>query len=47
MSGWSVWSASPSDVSPDLARATIASLTVLGGLQASSEVKKILADRIR
>ncbi len=35
------------DVPPDLARATIASLTVLGGLQASAEVKKILADRIR
>ncbi len=35
------------DVSPDLARATIASITVLGGLQASAEVRKILADRIR
>ena len=35
------------DVPPDLALATIASLTVLGGLQASAEVKKILADRIR
>jgi Arc/MetJ-type ribon-helix-helix transcriptional regulator len=35
------------DVSPELARATIASITVLGGLQASAEVKKILADRIR
>jgi Arc/MetJ-type ribon-helix-helix transcriptional regulator len=36
-----------SDVSPELAHATIASITVLGGLQASAEVKKILADRIR
>ncbi len=35
------------DVPPELARATIASITVLGGLQASAEVKKILADRIR
>jgi Arc/MetJ-type ribon-helix-helix transcriptional regulator len=35
------------DVSPELARATIGSITVLGGLQASPEVKKILADRIR
>jgi Arc/MetJ-type ribon-helix-helix transcriptional regulator len=35
------------DVSPDLAHATIGSITVLGGLQASTEVKKILADRIR
>jgi Arc/MetJ-type ribon-helix-helix transcriptional regulator len=35
------------DVSPELASATIASITVLGGLQASPEVKKILADRIR
>jgi Arc/MetJ-type ribon-helix-helix transcriptional regulator len=35
------------DVSPELARATIASITVLGGLQASPEVKKRLADRIR
>lgn len=35
------------DVSAELARATIASITVLGGLQASAEVKKILADRIR
>ncbi|AZL57725.1 CopG family transcriptional regulator [Tabrizicola piscis] len=35
------------DVPPDLARATIGSITVLGGLQASAEVKKILADRIR
>ncbi len=36
-----------SDVTPELARATIGSLTVLGGLQASAEVKKALADRIR
>ncbi|ABC22768.1 transcriptional regulator [Rhodospirillum rubrum] len=33
------------DVTPDLARATIASLTVLGALQASPEVKAALADR--
>ena len=36
-----------SDVSADLALATIGSLTILGGLQASTEIKKILADRIR
>ncbi len=36
-----------SDVSPDLARATIGSITVLGALQASAEVKAALADRIR
>lgn len=36
-----------SDVPPDLARATIGSITVLGGLQATPEVKKALADRIR
>jgi Arc/MetJ-type ribon-helix-helix transcriptional regulator len=35
-----------SDVSPDLARATIASLQVLGALQASPEVKAALSDRI-
>ena len=35
------------DVSPELARATIGSISVLGGLQASAEVKSILADRIR
>lgn len=35
------------DVSPELARATIASLEVLGALQASAEVKAALADRIR
>jgi Arc/MetJ-type ribon-helix-helix transcriptional regulator len=35
------------DVSPDLARATIASLSVLGALQASPAVKSALADRLR
>ena len=35
------------DVTPDLARAAIASLTVLGALQASPQVKQALADRIR
>lgn len=34
------------DVSPDLARATIASLTVLGALHASGEIKAALADRM-
>ena len=34
-----------SDVTPELARATIASLTVLGALQASAAVKAALADR--
>jgi Arc/MetJ-type ribon-helix-helix transcriptional regulator len=34
------------DVSPDLARATIASIQVLGALQASSAVKAALSDRI-
>ncbi len=34
------------DVTPELARATIGSLTVLGALQASAEVKTALADRI-
>ena len=34
------------DVSPELARATIGSITVLGALQASAEVKKALSDRI-
>jgi hypothetical protein len=34
------------DVTPELARATIASITVLGALQASAEVKRSLADRI-
>jgi Arc/MetJ-type ribon-helix-helix transcriptional regulator len=36
-----------SDVTPDLARATIASLSVLGALQASPAVKAALADRMR
>lgn len=36
-----------SDVSPELAESTIASLTVLGALQASSEVKAALAGRIK
>jgi Arc/MetJ-type ribon-helix-helix transcriptional regulator len=35
------------DVTPELARATIASLDVLGALQASPAVKAALADRIR
>lgn len=35
------------DVSPELARGAIASITVLGALQASAEVKAALADRIR
>lgn len=35
------------DVPPDLARATIASLHVLGSLQASPEVRAALSDRIR
>jgi Arc/MetJ-type ribon-helix-helix transcriptional regulator len=34
------------DVTPDLARATIASIRVLGALQASPEVKAALRDRI-
>lgn len=36
-----------SDVSPELAQATIGTITVLGALQASPEIKKALADRIR
>lgn len=36
----------PPDVSPELARATIASVTVLGAFQASAAVKKALADRL-
>jgi Arc/MetJ-type ribon-helix-helix transcriptional regulator len=36
-----------SDVSPELARATIASIHVLGALQASPEVKAALSDRMR
>jgi len=35
------------DVSPQLALETIGSITVLGALQASADVKKALADRIR
>jgi Arc/MetJ-type ribon-helix-helix transcriptional regulator len=35
------------DVTPELALQTIGSLTVLGALQASPEIKKALADRIR
>ena len=35
------------DVSPELARQTIASIHVLGALQASPEVKAALRDRIR
>jgi Arc/MetJ-type ribon-helix-helix transcriptional regulator len=35
------------DVPPDLARETIASVTVLGALRASSEIKSALGDRIR
>jgi Arc/MetJ-type ribon-helix-helix transcriptional regulator len=34
------------DVSPELARAAIGSITVLGALQASTAVKEALADRI-
>ncbi len=34
------------DVTPDLARAAIGSITVLGALQASPEIKAALADRI-
>ena len=36
-----------SDVTPELARATIASITVLGALHASPGVKAALSDRIR
>ena len=35
------------DVSPELARATIGSIRVLGALQASPDVKAALGDRIR
>jgi Arc/MetJ-type ribon-helix-helix transcriptional regulator len=35
------------DVSPELARATIGSLQVLGALQASAAVKAALSDRLR
>lgn len=34
------------DVTPELARATIASISVLGALQATAEVKAALADRV-
>jgi Arc/MetJ-type ribon-helix-helix transcriptional regulator len=36
-----------SDVKPELARATIASVVVLGALHASSAIKSALADRMR
>lgn len=35
------------EVTPELARKTIGSITVLGALQASTEIKKALADRIK
>lgn len=35
------------DVTPELALKTIGSISVLGALQASPEIKKALADRIR
>ena len=35
------------DITPELARATIASLTVLGALHASAAVKAALADRMQ
>ena len=35
------------DVTPELARASIASLTVLGALHAAPEIRAALADRIR
>ncbi|GLS43514.1 CopG family transcriptional regulator [Methylobacterium brachythecii] len=35
------------DISPDLARATINSIEVLGSLQASPAVREALADRLR
>ena len=35
------------DVTPELARTTIASVSVLGALQASPEVRAALADRMR
>ncbi len=35
-----------SDVTPELARETIGSITVLGALQAGADVRKALADRI-
>lgn len=36
-----------SDVTPELALQTIGSITVLGALQASADIKKALADRIK
>jgi Arc/MetJ-type ribon-helix-helix transcriptional regulator len=36
-----------SDVTPELALETVGSITVLGALQASAEIKKALADRIK
>lgn len=36
-----------SDVTPQLALDTIGSITVLGALQASADIKKALADRIK
>ena len=36
-----------SDVTPDLARAAVASVTVLGALHTTPEVRKALADRTR
>ncbi len=35
------------DVTPELALETIGSITVLGALQASADIKKALADRIK
>lgn len=35
------------DITPELALQTIGSITVLGALQASADVKKALADRIK
>jgi Arc/MetJ-type ribon-helix-helix transcriptional regulator len=35
------------DVSPELARATISSISVLGALHASADVRAALADRMR
>lgn len=35
------------DVTPELALQTIGSITVLGSLQASTDIKKALADRIK
>ena len=46
MCGSSGWRALRQDVTPELAVQTIGSITVLGALQASREVKAALADRI-